>query len=276
MASPVKNGKIARHFSIGVFDSGLGGLTVVRAIQRALPSENICYFGDIARLPYGIKSEKQIIEFSKQNSEFLIRKRIKALVVACNSSSSASLSALKKNYSLPIVDVISPAAQLACEVTTSQRVGVIGTTATIESNAYKKAIHKVSPKIKVFQAACPLFVPLVEFGWRDHPVAEPVVRDYLKPLLRSKIDTLILGCTHYPLLHKVIKRVVGKRVALIDSAPSTTRSLVDILNRRNLLNGENAKKGKLQIFVSDLPRNFLKIGQRFLGQPINHIKTVSL
>jgi len=276
MASPVKNGKIAPRYSIGVFDSGLGGLTVVRAIQRALPSENICYFGDIARLPYGIKSVKQIIEFSIQNSEFLIRKRIKALVVACNSSSSASLGALKKNYSLPIIDVISPAAQLACDVTTSRRVGVIGTTATIESDAYKKAIHKINPKIKVFQAACPLFVSLVESGWMNGPITENIVKNYLKPLLRSKVDTLILGCTHYPLLHRVIRRVIGKKITLIDSAPSTSKRLLEVLKQRNLLNGKNGRKGKLEVYVSDLPRDFLKIGARFLGHPIHHLKTVSL
>lgn len=263
-------------FAIGVFDSGLGGLTVVRAIRKLLPNENIHYFGDIARLPYGIKSRKQIIEFSKQNTGFLIKKKIKALVVACNSSASASLPSLQKNFDVPIIDVITPAAQLAADVTTSGRIGIIGTAATVESGTYQKEIQQVNHRIQVIQTACPLFVPLVEAGWLDNPITESIVRKYLKPFIGTKVDTIILGCTHYPLLHRVIKRVVGKNVALIDSAPSTTKRLKEVLDRRGLLAARPKQKGKLKIYVSDLPRNFIGIGERFLGHKIQHIETVPI
>jgi glutamate racemase len=265
-----------RNYAIGVFDSGLGGLTVVRSIQRELPAEDIHYFGDIARLPYGIKSTKQIIQFSIQNTEFLLKTKIKALVVACNSSASASLQALRKNFSLPIVDVITPAAQLAVDVSTAHQVAVIGTTATIESHAYKKEINSLDPKIHVIEKACPLLVPLVEAGWLEHPITLSVIREYLNSFLRPKTDTLILGCTHYPLLKKAIQRVAGGHVALIDSAPSTSKRLREVLERRELLTERSGKKGKLKVYVSDLPRNFLGIGERFLGQKIRNIEVVAI
>ena len=262
---------VSKIHPIGVFDSGLGGLTVVRSIQKLLPNENIVYFGDIARLPYGIKSKKQIIEFSKENTRFLLKKKVKALVVACNSSASVCLPALKNFFSGPLVDVILPAARKAHQVTIKGRVGILGTTATIESGAYKKALRRLDGKIKIWEMACPLFVPLVETGWHNGATTKSIAHTYLKPLLQAKVDTIILGCTHYPLLHQVIKSVVGPKVTLVDSAPSTSRVLKESLRSQNLLASKKAK-GKLEVYVSDLPRDFIHLGERFLGHKMGHIK----
>ncbi len=257
---------------IGVFDSGLGGLTVVRQLRRKLPHERILYFGDIARLPYGIKSKNQIREFSRENTEFLLSRKVKAIVVACNSSSSAAYSFLLKHYSIPIIDVIRPAAEEAVAQTKNLKVGVIATQATVSSQAYDSAIKRLNQKVSVFSQACPLLVPFVEEGVLNGELLEPVLRRYLKPLMKHRIDTLILGCTHYPLLRNAIQKIVGKRVKLIDSAPAAVGKLIEILNRKGSIRLK--KKGLLQVFVSDLPRNFLTIGSRFLGEPLNDVKVV--
>ncbi len=267
------NKKKSSDAPIGVFDSGLGGLTVVRELRRELPHEKVIYFGDIARLPYGIKSKKQIREFSIENTEFLLKRNVKAVVVACNSSSSAAFSFLKTRYSLPIIDVIGPAALRATEVTKNRKVGVIATQATAASRAYERAITKVDKKIRVFSKACPLLVPFVEEGILEGPLVHMVLTRYLKPLLVHKIDTLILGCTHYPMLRRAIQKVVGPKIQLIDSAPAAVRELKQILAESN----ETRKKsgtGALQVFVSDSPANFLTIGTRFLGEPLNDVKVV--
>lgn len=261
---------------IGVFDSGLGGLTIVRELKKNLPHEKIIYFGDIARLPYGIKSKQQIIEFSKQNSAFLSKQKIKALVVACNTSASVSLPTLRKNFKLPIVDVIGPAARRAVQLTQVGRIGVIGTTATVESKAYDKAIRRLSSKAKVFQVACPLFVPLVEEGWTQDGVAHDTIKKYLSPLVRANVDVLVLGCTHYPMLKGKIQQFMGPRVKIIDSALPTVNFLKDVLHCQGALAPSKGKKGDLQIFVSDFPRNFIRIGERFLGQKMNSVKVVRL
>ncbi len=258
---------------IGVFDSGLGGLTVVREMRRLLPSEAIIYFGDIARLPYGIKSKEQILSFSIQNTLFLLKHKIKALVVACNSSSSAAYSFLKNHFNLPVVDVIEPAARAAVEMTRSGKIGIIATQSTIASGAYERALKRLKPSIKVTQMACPLFVPLVEEGWIDGKITEDIVREYLKPLKRERFDTLILGCTHYPLLKNIIQRHVGAGIQLVDSARPTAEKLSSILEKNELCY-HSPRNGKLKIFVSDLPRNFIRIGERFLGEKLNDVKVV--
>lgn len=258
---------------IGVFDSGLGGLTVVRELRRRLPNERIVYFGDVARLPYGIKSEKQIRDFSLENTEFLLRSRIKALVVACHSSSSAAFSFLKARYSLPLVDVVSPAAWEAARLTSNRRIGVMATSATVSSRAYERAVARADKRISVFSKACPLLVPFVEEGMVSGHLIQMVLTRYLAPLLAHKIDTLILGCTHYPMLRRAIRRVVGQKVKLIDSAPATVRQLKQILQEQNILR-RSARGKPLQVFVSDLPRNFLLIGTRFLGEPLDNVKVV--
>lgn len=265
--------KLKKNNAIGVFDSGLGGLTVVRELRRQLPHEQIVYFGDVARLPYGIKSEKQIREFSCENTEFLLKRKVKAIVVACNSSSSAAYSYLKKKYSVPILDVIRPAAEQAAAASRNHKIGVIATQATVASRAYEVAIRSFNKKIKVVSQACPLLVPFVEEGVLDGNVIELVVSRYLNPLLKQQIDTLILGCTHYPLLKQVIQKVAGPKVKLIDSAPAAVGKLKSFLNQIHGFRSVK-KRGVLQVFVSDLPATFRPVGARFLGEKLNQVKVV--
>ncbi len=258
---------------IGVFDSGLGGLTIVREMRRRLPNETIIYFGDLARLPYGTKSREQILTFSIQNTLFLMKQKVKAVVVACNSSSSAAYSFLKNHFNLPVVDVIAPAVEAAAEATRSQRVGLIATQATVDSGAYEKALKRANSKIKVFSSACPLFVPLVEEGWHNGKITSQIIDFYLKEILKKKIDTLILGCTHYPLLKEGISKVIGPKIKLIDSIDPTVQKL-SLLLREKELSYPEARHGELKIFVSDTPRNFVKVGQKFLGEKLNHVEVV--
>ncbi len=261
-----------KHLPIGIFDSGLGGLTVFKAIQKELPHERIVYFGDTARIPYGTKSPDTIVRYSRQIIRFFRKaEKVKCVVVACNTSSAWALGTVRKEFTFPILGVIEPGAFTAVEVTRNGRIGVIGTEGTVASRAYEKAIHHLMPKAKVFSRACPLFVPLVEEGKLTGPLPEMVAREYLRPLLKSGIDTLVLGCTHYPLLKRTLAKVVGKRVRIVDSAEETARSL-----RRNLethgveLNG----RGGSRFFVSDLSRKFKEQAQRFLGRHISKVEKI--
>ena len=258
---------------IGVFDSGLGGLTVVRELRRQLPQESIVYFGDIARLPYGTKSCEQIRRFSFENAQFLLQKGIKALVIACNSSSSAAFPLLKRSLSIPVLSVIEPAVEEALEKTKTGRIGVIGTRATIDSKVYEEELHRRNPHAEVFVQSCPLFVPLVEEGWLNGGVTERVIEKYLAPLAGKKIDTLILGCTHYPILVKQIQAFFGPRITLIDSARPTVRRLAFLLEENELLY-RGRRIPRFQVFTSDLPRNFYLVGERFLGEKLPAIKVV--
>lgn len=261
-----------KHRPIGIFDSGLGGLTVVKAIQKELPQERLVYFGDTARIPYGTKSPDTIIRYSRQIIRFLLsHEKVKAVVVACNTSSAWALETVRKEFKVPILGVIEPGAYAAVEVTRNGRIGVIGTEGTVYSGAYLKEIHRLMPRAKVISKACPLFVPLVEEGKLTGPVAETVVREYLKPLLKEKIDTLLLGCTHYPLLKKTIRKVVGERVKIVDSADETARTL-----HRNLeaYGVELSGRGSGKYYVSDLSRKFKENAQRFLGRHINRVEKV--
>lgn len=260
---------------IGVFDSGLGGLTVVKAVRALLPGEDIHYFGDLARLPYGTKSREQIIRFSIQNTDFLIRHKIKALVVACNSSASAAYTALRGRYRLPIVDVITPAVREAVLASAGGRIGLIATRATVESGAYEKALRAQAPRAQVFSAACPLFVPAVEEGMDGDSITRMLAVRYLAPLVRKKIDTLILGCTHYPLLARLIRSVLPKGIHLVDSARPTVQGLAEILIQHGLKNTRRTG-GKLWIYVSDKPGRFTEIGERFLGEKLSHVEVVRL
>ena len=214
---------MSAELPIGLFDSGVGGLTVLKEVARQLPQESTLYFGDTARVPYGSKSRDVIIRFSFEISEFLLKEKIKMLVVACNTASAFALRELRAKFSIPIIGVIAPGAHAALAATRTRRVGVIGTEGTIESKAYADAIHYLDPGIEVIGQACPLIVPLVEEGWLDKPVAREIVKEYLTPLLDQKIDTLVLGCTHYPLLKNLLAGVAGPAVTLIDSAEETAR-----------------------------------------------------
>lgn len=270
---------------IGVFDSGIGGLTVVRALMARLPREHILYFGDSARVPYGTKSPETVTRFSIENTRFLVRRDVKFLVVACNTASALALPVLQRRFELPMLGVIEPGAKAAVARTRNRKIGVIGTIGTIASGVYERMILALEPRATVVEAPCPLFVPLAEEGWTEGPVVEQVAHVYLDPLLETGIDTLILGCTHYPLLKDVIARVAGPDVALIDTAEETVR-----LVRRHLADlglerpgadstartGEDSpgEEGARRFFVSDIPAQFSQVGGRFLGRPILEVEWV--
>jgi glutamate racemase len=252
---------------IGLFDSGIGGLTVLHQIIEKLPKENTVYLGDTARSPYGTKSVETVLRYSFENADFLIEKGVKLVVVACNTSTAVALDALEKNLSVPVVGVIEPGARAALKKTRNGRIGVIGTEATIQSGAYTQALKRLDPKVEVYSRACPLFVPLVEEGWLDNKVVEMTVESYLASLKRSGIDTLILGCTHYPLLKKAIRKFVGREVRLVDSAEETANEVADLLKEKSL---EREKgKGSASFFVTDVPDRFIKVGRRFLGEKVD-------
>ncbi|MFA5725952.1 MAG: glutamate racemase [Candidatus Omnitrophota bacterium] len=258
---------------IGVFDSGVGGLTVVKELLRQLPHEDIVYFGDTARVPYGIKSKETVIRFSIENILFLLEHEVKFICVACNTVSSFALPEIKNHFKIPIVGVITPGAREAVYATQNKRVGVIGTKGTIKSCAYENEIKQLDPRVKVIAAPCPLFVPFVEEGWLSGNVVKSVVKYYLKPLKKAGVDTLILGCTHYPLLKRLIKDEMGENVALIDSAKQVAIEVNNILASEGLLRKEGT--GKHKFFVSDNPEWFSSLAERFLGRPVRNVKRVS-
>jgi glutamate racemase len=261
--------------AIGVFDSGMGGLTVVRELMSQLPNESIIYFGDTARVPYGPKSPDTVLRYSREITSFLKGEGVKALVVACNTATAHALPALRREFDMPIVGVIEPGARAAAAVTKSKRVGVIGTAGTIKSRAYEKEIRKLLPDVQVTAQACALFVPLVEEGWLDSEVTRAVARNYLAPIVSAEVDTLVLGCTHYPLMKTVIGNVVGRQVRLIDSAHETARQAGELLRERGLDNG-TPDGARYRFIASDAPDTFLGLGERFLGSPIDRVETVTL
>jgi glutamate racemase len=252
--------------AIGIFDSGIGGLTVLKEIVAALPDENLIYLGDTARVPYGIRSAATVTRYSFENTRFLLAQEIKMLVVACNTASAVSLEAVKKEFPLPVIGVLEPGARAAVAVTRTRKVGVIGTEATIRSGAYEKAIKALAPDVEVHSLACPLFVSLVEEGWTDNDVAELVAGKYLAPLRGTGIDVLVLGCTHYPLLKTVIRKVIGAGITLIDSATETAKEVSDVLEKLKWRD-DGKSEGIRKFYVTDTPERFEKIGKRFLGDP---------
>jgi glutamate racemase len=261
---------------IGVFDSGIGGLTVVRQIHRVLPHEDLVYLGDTARVPYGTKSPGTVVRFACEDTQFLIRQNVKAVVVACNTVSAWALPTLEQKFSVPIFGVIIPGAQAALSRSRNRRIGVIGTTTTVRSQAYSSAILARDDSARVFARACPLLVPLVEEGWTSHKITQAILRAYLSPMLRHRIDTLVLGCTHYPLLKKVIRGVVGREVALVDSAESCARFLSERLDDTRLLARTRRRAGVIQPFVTDEVERFDDMAKRFLGLPTKPARKVDL
>lgn len=251
---------------IGVFDSGIGGLTVLKALADALPAEDFIYLGDTARLPYGTKSNEVIVRYSRENTEFLLAKGIKMLVVACNTSSAVALDAIASQTMVPVVGVIEPGARAAVRASRKGRIGVIGTEATIASGAYTRAIQRLSPRSEIYTRACPLLVPLAEEGWTDNEVAEMTVAHYLESLKQSGIDTLLLGCTHYPLLRAMFERVLGAGVKIVDSATATAVEVRDKLRALRL--AKRAGTGSLSFFVTETPERFVRVGRRFLGPQV--------
>lgn len=258
--------------SIGVFDSGVGGLTVAREIIRQLPNESIVYFGDTARVPYGIKSRETVIRFSVENILFLLKHDVKLICVACNTASSLALPSIKNNFRVPIIGVITSGAREAVYASQNKRIGVIGTKGTIKSRTYETEIKQLDRKVKVTAVACPLFVPFVEEGWTSGEVVLSVARSYLKPLKDAGVDTVILGCTHYPLLKPVIQEVLGKHVALIDSAKQVAFEIKKILTGEEMLN--RGRGGKHRFYVSDNPEWFSSLARRFMGRKLTNVRKV--
>ena len=258
---------------IGVFDSGVGGLTVVRALMERLPFEEILYFGDTARVPYGIKSVSTITGYARQIAEFLLRREVKLLIIACNTMAAVAYDAVAKPSPVPVLDVIDAGANAAVEATRGRAVGVIGTPATINSNAYARAIHGHDPEMRIFSRACPLLVPLVEEGWFDHPVTRLTAREYLKPVLAEGIDTLVLGCTHYPLLKPLFQSIAGPGIGLVDSALAMADITAHLLSEAGLENpGDSAPE--YRFFVTDVPYRFRTIGEHFLGRSLPNVEIV--
>lgn len=260
---------------IGVFDSGIGGLTVVRELIELMPSEAVIYLGDTARVPYGIRSPETVRRYALEGMRFLLSRGIKLLVVACNTVSAVGLEELSLNIPVPVVGVLKPGAISAARSTSNKKIGVIGTRATIRSSSYVKAIRDVDPAIEVLGQACPLFVPLVEEGWLDGEVPELAARRYLAELKESGIDTLVLGCTHYPLLKPVISGFMGTGVRLIDSASETAGEVRALLAERGIEN-PGLSDAIREFNVTDSPEGFREIGGRFLGRNIGEIKKIRL
>ncbi len=264
---------MANPQSIGVFDSGIGGLTVVRALMERAPFENIIYFGDTARVPYGIKSVETITHYATQITEFLLQKEVKLLIVACNTMAAVAREAVTALSSVPVLDVIDAGARSTVADPRTKAVGVIGTLATINSNAYARAIHHYVPGIKIFSQACPLFVPLVEEGWLDHPVTRLTAQEYLNPVLAEHIDTLVLGCTHYPLLKATLRDVAGPDIRLVDSAEAMATITLSLLQETRIENPSQLPPN-YRFYVTDVPLRFQAIGERFLGRALPNVELV--
>ncbi len=253
----------SRERAVGVFDSGVGGLTVLKALCELMPHEDFIYLGDTARAPYGTKSSEVILRYSRENAEFLLAKGIKLLVIACNTSSAVAMTAIASQTTVPVVGVIEPGARAAARASRSGRIGVIGTEATIASGVYTRAIRQFQPDAEIYTRACPLLVPLVEEGWIDNDIAYRTVEHYLGSLKASGIDTLLLGCTHYPLLSELIGRVMGPRIKLIDSATATAVEVRQRLGTLKLLRSK--APGSQSFFVTEMPERFVRVGRRFFG-----------
>lgn len=256
---------------IGIFDSGLGGLTVVKELVAALPKENLVYFGDTARVPYGTKSRETIIRYSREIVEVLLKYKVKMIVVACNTASSLALDVLKRECPVPVVGVIDPGVRKAALSTKSKKIGIIATQSTVKSGKYTQRLNDFQPHLHIVSQPCPLFVPLVEEGWLEHDITRRIAQEYLNGLKKMGIDTLILGCTHYPLLKKTIGRVMGKKVALIDSAREVAMEVKDILQKTNMLRTAFGKAHYLYL-VSDEPNIFKYRAVSFLGKSVKNVK----
>ena len=256
----------SRKRPIGVFDSGIGGLTVLRALTETLPGEDFIYLGDTARLPYGTKSNEVIMRYSRENSEFLLAKGIKMLVVACNTSSAVALVDISRQTVVPVIGVIEPGAIAAVKASRNGKIGVIGTEATIASGAYTLAIQALWPRAEIYTRACPLLVPLVEEGWIENEIAERTVAFYLESLKQSGIDTLLLGCTHYPLLRRVFERVLGAGVRIVDSAGATAAAVHKRLTQLRLAHPRGS--GSQSFFVTETPERFVRVGRHFIGDRV--------
>lgn len=260
---------------IGVFDSGIGGLTVVKEIMEQLPNESIVYFGDTARVPYGTKSKETITRYSFQCIKFLLEKNVKAIVVACNTASAASLDIIKESFDIPIVGVVEPGAIAACEVTKLNKIGIIGTESTVSSGAYEKEINVINNDVKMILRACPLFVPIVEEGWQETEIAKLTAKEYLEELKQKGIDALVMACTHYPLLEKTIGELMGDEIKLVNPAFETAKALKKELQQLSIQSRSN-KNAAYEFYVSDNPVKFKKVGENFLSKPVAHVQKIDI
>lgn len=260
---------------VGVFDSGLGGLTVLRAIKERLPAESTVYLGDTARVPYGPKAAETIRRYALEATDFLVEKRVKAVVIACNTATARALPDVEARAGVPVLGVVEPGGRSAAAASRSGRIGVIGTRGTISSQAYNRVIHEHRPDALVFEQACPLFVPLVEEGWTEDDVPRLTAERYLRPLLDQGIDTLVLACTHYPLLKPLLARVAGPAVQLIDSAESTARALEALLDGSGLANA-SGEEPEARYYVTDEAARFDLLARRLLGEEVDHLEMVSV
>jgi glutamate racemase len=266
---------MANPAPIGVFDSGIGGLTVAHEIIRQLPHESVIYFGDTARVPYGPKSPDTVRRYSREIVSFLRGEGVKAVVVACNTATAHALRSLRDEFDMPIIGVIGPGARAAAAASRRGNIGVIGTVGTIKSGAYERAIRRIAADARITARACPLFVPLVEEGWTDHDATRLVAREYLAPFVVADVDTLVLGCTHYPLLKPLLAGVLGPDVRLIDSAEETAAQTARVLGDAGLLAPATAVSSH-RFIASDDPLQFLQLGQRFLGDAIEGVEIRAL
>lgn len=257
--------------AIGVFDSGLGGLTVVKELKKCLPNEKIVYFGDTARVPYGNKSKDVILRYSREIAKFLKDKDVKMIVIACNTASAFALKELQDELEIPVVGVIEAGARLAAKE--SENIGIIGTKGTVSSKAYYNAIKKISVSANVYQKACPLFVPLIEEGMADDPITEEVIKKYLNEI-DQMIDSLVLGCTHYPILTKAINKVTKGKIKLINPAEETAKEVKEILEKNSMKNIK--REGEDKFYVSDAPENFKELGELFLGFELGELEEINL
>ena len=261
--------------SIGVFDSGIGGLTVAKELIRQLPHESVIYFGDTARVPYGPKSPDTVRRYSREIAAFLRDEGVKSIVIACNTATAHALTALREEMEMPVLGVVEPGARAAVAATRGGHIGVIGTVGTIKSGAYERAIRALDPNVIITARACPLFVPLVEEGWTDHDATRLIAREYLQPLVAANVDTLVLGCTHYPLLKPLLRDVLGPDVRLIDSAEETAAETARTLDAAHLSVAPSADP-TYRFIASDGPLQFLQLGQRFLGGTIEGVEIRTL
>lgn len=261
---------------IGVFDSGMGGLTVLRALHARLPHEDLLYFGDTARVPYGTKGARTVRDFARQDADFLVQRGAKLIVVACNTASAFAIEDLEASLPVPVLGVIEPGVEAALAGTRGGRIGVIATRGTVISGRYQQQLAETVGEDRVIARPCPLFVPLAEEGMTDHPVTHQVAEEYLAPLRAAEVDTLILGCTHYPLLKGVISEVMGPDVLLVDSAESLATAAVRALDASGLRRDPGAGPAELEFWLSDLPWKFQEVGSRFLGRPIDTVHTINV
>lgn len=260
---------------IGVFDSGIGGLTVVKEITQLLPNEDIVYFGDTARVPYGSKSRETVTKYAFSCIKFLLQKDVKAIVIACNTASASSLDAAKQSFDIPIIGVVEPGALAACNMTKKNKIGIIGTEGTVNSGAYEKAINKINDNVKMHMRSCPLFVPIVEEGWQDSDIAYLTASRYLDDLKDFDIDALVLACTHYPLLQNTISKTINNSITLVNPALETAKALRLMLIDREL-QSDKKESGKCTYFVSDNPVKFKSVGENFLKKAIPYVEKIDI